>query len=140
MADKSATMSVFSALDDIAYLFNLRATGDIDTCPVGIAYATVERHVEDGGTGIVTLFCDDAKLVDAQVKAHLNEANVTVKPYDSVISHIQSHVQADSSHKVWMDQSRTNYALTRSVPSPQLIDAQNAITPMKALKNRAELE
>jgi len=141
MADKGATMSVFSALDDIAYLFNVRATGDIDTCPVGIAYGTVEKCEEDGGTGLVTIFCDDAKLVDAQVLEHLKSANVTVEPYDSILSRIQSHVETSPDHhKVWMDQSRTNYALTRMVPAPQLIDAQNAITPMKAAKNKAELE
>ena len=35
-SNTKATMSVFSALDDIAYLFNVRAKGDVATCPVGI--------------------------------------------------------------------------------------------------------
>lgn len=34
MVTKKATLSVFCALDDVAYLLNVRAQGDIETCPV----------------------------------------------------------------------------------------------------------
>ena len=43
--------SPFSALDNIACLFNLRRTGGIATCPVGLAYATVSCEA-------VTLHCN----------------------------------------------------------------------------------
>jgi Xaa-Pro aminopeptidase len=42
---EKAALLVFSALDDIAYLFNVRAN-DVDCNPVGLSYATV--HVEKG--------------------------------------------------------------------------------------------
>jgi Xaa-Pro aminopeptidase len=38
-----------------------------------------------------------------------------------------------------LDASRANYALKEAVPATALVDAQNAITPMKASKNKAEL-
>ena len=34
MESKKATLAVFCALDDVAYLLNVRAQGDIETCPV----------------------------------------------------------------------------------------------------------
>lgn len=34
MESKKATLAVFCTLDDVAYLLNVRAQGDIETCPV----------------------------------------------------------------------------------------------------------
>jgi Xaa-Pro aminopeptidase len=131
MEAKKATLAVFSALDDVAYLFNMRAMGDVDTCPVGIAYATVS-HDE------ITLYCDPKKLVSPDVQEHLKE--ITLKPYDDVVGDIEGHCKTSNSNKVWMDTSRANYALFSVVPKTALVDSQNAVTPMKACKNPAELE
>jgi len=131
MAENKATLSVFSTLDDVAYLFNVRAMGDVETCPVGIAYATV-------GMDTVTLYCDSKKVESQEVQDHL--AEVTLKPYDDIVADIQAHCEADSKNKIWLDASRSNYAIADVVPDKQKIDSQNAITPMKASKNQAELE
>lgn len=133
MKDKKATMSIFSALDDIAYLFNVRAKGDVETCPVGIGYATITNDE-------VILFCDDAKVQSEDVKKHLAEANVTIKSYDEVLNQIKNHIASATKAKVWIDKTRSNYALSRIIPDSSLIDNQNAITPMKACKNKAEME
>lgn len=133
MTEKKATLTVFGALDDIAYLFNVRCMGDVETCPVGIAYATIS-HDE------VVLYCDDEKVASTEVSDHLKEANVTIKPYGNVVSDVESHVKANKRNKVWLDLTRSNYAVSRVIPSSSLIDSQNAITPMKACKNAAEME
>ena len=133
MAGKKATMSVFSALDDVAYLLNVRATGDVSTCPVGIGYVTVTN--DD-----VVLYCDPAKLAAEDVRAHLDEACVVHMPYEDAVPAIERHVKASRSHRVWIDKSRANYALCDVVPESRLVDAQNAVTPMKACKNDAEME
>lgn len=133
MKEKKATLTVFSALDDVAYLFNLRCMGDVETCPVGIAYATISH---DG----VTLYCDDEKVKLTEVSEHLKSADVTVQPYDNIVGDIQSHLSSKKRNKVWLDTSRSNYALSRVVPKSSLIDAQNPVTPMKARKNPAEME
>ncbi len=133
MTEKKATLAVFGALDDIAYLFNVRCMGDIETCPVGIAYATVS-HDE------VTLYCDEEKVKPDDVAAHLQSANVIVKPYDHVVQDVQSHLASNTRNKVWLDNSRSNYAVSRVIPEANLVDAQNAVTPMKACKNSAEME
>lgn len=131
MEEKKATLAVFSTLDDVAYLMNMRAMGDIDTCPVGIAYATISK--DD-----IVLYCDPKKLESDEVQAHLS--GVTLKPYDGIIDDIKSHCGESDSNKVWLDTSRANYALTCVIPKKALVDSQNAVTPMKAAKNDAEME
>ena len=134
MKEKKATLTVFSALDDIAYLFNVRCMGDVETCPVGIAYATISHDA-------VTLYCDDEKVSPPEVKEHLKSADVTVSSYSNIVADIQSHLSSNAKkNKVWIDCSRSNYALSRVVPKRNLIDAQNPVTPMKACKNDAEME
>lgn len=133
MEKKHATMAVFSTLDDVAYLLNIRATGDIDTCPVGIAYATLTSYQ-------CILYCDPKKLVSESVQAHLEEAGVVVKPYDAIVNDVKSHGESiELKPKIWLDKSRSNLALACVINESCLIDAQNAVTPMKAAKNKAEL-
>ena len=105
------------------------------SCPVGIAYATVSMDE-------VCLYCDTAKLVSPQVQDHLQ--NVTIRPYDAIVSDVAAHCseknKRSSSNRVWLDRSRTNYAISQVIPPRSLLDSQNAVVPMKACKNRAELE
>jgi len=134
MKVNGATLCVFSTLDDIAYLFNVRAIGDVFSCPVGIAYGTITLD------GDVTLYCSDKKVKSEAVKAHLAEAGVVVAPYENVVSDIQKHCESEGKSKVWLDKSRCNFAISRVIPSKSLVDKQNAVTPMKACKNEVELE
>eukprot|EP00536_Pseudo-nitzschia_multiseries_P010640 jgi/Psemu1/319884/estExt_fgenesh1_pm.C_3330003 len=131
VADK-ATMAIFCTLDDVAYLLNVRCMGDVDTCPVGIAYVTVTK--DD-----VTLYCDKRKVESSDVQEHLSD--VTLKSYESIVEDIDQHAnEKGSNNKVWIDKSRSNLALVSVIPEKSLINSQNAITPMKAVKNEQELE
>lgn len=134
MEKKHATMAVFSTLDDVAYLLNIRATGDIDTCPVGIAYATLTSDR-------CTLYCDSRKLASEAVKTHLDDSGIVVEPYENILSGVRLHCENfEVKPKIWLDKSRSNLALASVIPERCAIDSQNAITPMKAAKNKAELE
>ena len=107
------------------------------SCPVGIAYATVSMDE-------VCLYCDKAKLVSPQVQEHLQ--NVTIRLYDAIVSDVAAHcseknkLSSNSSNRVWLDKSRANYAISQVIPPNLLLDSQNAVVPMKACKNKAELE
>jgi Xaa-Pro aminopeptidase len=134
MKEKKATLVVFGALDDIAYLFNVRCMNDVETCPVGIAYATISHDV-------VTLYCDEEKVTPTDVGMHLLSSNVIVRPYEDVVDDVRTHVHSNPmKSKVWFDGSRSNYALSRVIPIPNRIDAQNPIAIMKSVKNDAEME
>jgi Xaa-Pro aminopeptidase len=135
MTEESATLCVFPALDDVAYILNVRAKGDVECNPVGIAYCAVTQDE-------VTLYCDaEHKLSDASVKQYLLDAGVAICPYDDIVSDILKHLeQKQKVARVWMDKTRCNYALVRCIPPKQLLDKQNPITPLKACKNAAEME
>lgn len=100
------------------------------SCPVGIAYATITPDA-------VSLYCDPAKVAAPAVKDHLMD--VTLKAYDDIVPDLAQHCETVTGAKVWMDKSRANLALASVVPEKALLDAQNAVTPMKACKNEAEL-
>ena len=100
-------------------------------CCSGIAYATVSKDA-------ITLYCDPAKIQSPEIKEHL--ADVTVKAYDDVVGDIKTHCEENSKHRVWIDQTNANYAISSVIPEKQLVNKQNAITPMKSCKNQAEME
>jgi Xaa-Pro aminopeptidase len=132
LESKNATALVLCALEDVAYVYNLRAKGDIDTCPVGISY------------GLITpteafLYCDEQKVRDEDVADHLQAGGVTVKPYDSIIADMKAHCATVATAKVWIDKTRANYALSSALDQLYVMDAQNPVTPMKAVKNEAEM-
>lgn len=133
MDAKKASLSIFTALDDVAYLLNLRATGDVYTCPVGIAYATVTNES-------VSIYCDPSKIQSTEVQVHLEEAGVTFRLYDKLLLDVKNHISSNTNAKVWLDGTRSNFAICRLVPKGRLIDSQNAVSPMKAIKNTAEME
>ena len=101
------------------------------SCPVGISYATISADA-------VTLYCDSAKVAKPEVQEHLK--GVTLKPYDDIVPDIAKHCESTTSAKVWMDKSRANLALASVIPEKSLVNSQNAVVPMKACKNEAELE
>jgi Xaa-Pro aminopeptidase len=130
MSKKKATAVVLCTLDDVAYVLNVRAKGDIDTCPVGIAYCVITEQTID-------LYCDAIKVQNIQ--DHLIESGIRVRPYDQIVSDVEQHCLLDSSNKVWIDKARSNYALVRVISPKQCVDSQNPVTPMKAVKNNSEL-
>jgi Xaa-Pro aminopeptidase len=131
LVTKKASALVLCALEDVAYVYNVRAKGDIDTCPVGISYGLITQSD-------AFLYCDDQKVVD-DVVDHLQEGGVTIKPYDSIIADLKAHCATTTAAKVWIDKTRANYALSSALDPSQMVDAQNPVTPMKAVKNEAEM-
>jgi len=132
MEEKKATLAVFSALDDIAYLFNVRTKGDIDYCPVGLAYGAISNNE-------VILYCDDAKLTSDDVKEHLKESGVTVKSYEGLLDDIKDHIESAENAKIWIDKARSSYAISRIIPDKKLANSQSAVTAMKGCKNKEEM-
>lgn len=78
MKKEGADMHILTALDDIAWLLNLRGA-DVACCPVVLAYAviTMEKTLlfGEGNTG-------GAEGWTAKVRQYLRENKVTLLPYD----------------------------------------------------------
>ena len=62
-----------------------------------------------------------------------------MRPYEDIASDVRDHAEESDANSVWMDRTRSNFGLSRAVPESKLVDAQNAVVPMKACKNEAEM-
>ncbi|KAJ2801386.1 hypothetical protein H4R20_003693 [Coemansia guatemalensis] len=121
---------VISALDEIAWLLNLRGS-DIDYNPVFIAYVLVTKSD-------VTLYIDEAKLTKA-VREHLGA--ITVKPYHEIFSSLAEHSTGllQSKRKFFVG-TTASWALVRALGADNVKIGLPPVTPLKAQKNAAEIE
>uniref|UniRef100_A0A2M4AFQ4 Putative xaa-pro aminopeptidase n=1 Tax=Anopheles triannulatus TaxID=58253 RepID=A0A2M4AFQ4_9DIPT len=131
LTEKRASVLVVSALDEIAWLLNLRGT-DIDYNPVFFAYVIVtpdELH----------LFIDPVQ-VGPPVLEHFgaNGAEVLVHPYEEVQTVLKQLAEA-SSQLVWIS-SGSSYALTALIPDEKRFHDITPIQLMKAIKNETEAQ
>ncbi|KAL5732020.1 Xaa-Pro aminopeptidase [Ranunculus cassubicifolius] len=106
LARAGASAIVISMLDEIAWLLNLRGN-DVPHSPVMYAYLVVE-------TGSTKLFIDNAK-VTPEIMAHLKEAGVELRPYEGILSDIES--LAARGVRVWLDTSSVNAAIVNTYRS-----------------------
>eukprot|EP00931_Biecheleriopsis_adriatica_P079953 TRINITY_DN53313_c0_g1_i1.p1 TRINITY_DN53313_c0_g1~~TRINITY_DN53313_c0_g1_i1.p1 ORF type:complete len:707 (-),score=149.56 TRINITY_DN53313_c0_g1_i1:37-2157(-) len=129
MQNERADSLVVSALDEVAYLFNLRG-GDVSRTPVMLAFAIVS-------TERVSLFVDSAKL-PAEVVASLQDADVEIFGYGAMAEAVQQ--LAFAGHRLWMDPKRTNFALYLAAgKAGPAVSVASPLAMMKACKNDAEL-
>lgn len=124
MRSAGAAWLALTKIDEIAWLFNLRAN-DIPDFPVALAYALIG---EDDGT----LFIDSSRL-DQESRAVLEENNIAIAGYDDIYQQIRE-VQGP----VMMDPATVNARLAGSVKEPVWKDSP--VILMKAMKNETELE
>ncbi|ETN65044.1 xaa-pro aminopeptidase [Anopheles darlingi] len=131
LAEKRASVLVVSALDEIAWLLNLRGT-DIDYNPVFFAYVIVTPEQ-------LHLFIDPVQIVPP-VLEHFgaNGVEVQVHAYDEVHTLLKQLAEA-SSQLVWIS-SGSSYALTALIPEEKRFHDITPIQLMKAVKNETEAQ
>ncbi|EFA82726.1 peptidase M24 family protein [Heterostelium album PN500] len=126
LVKENADYMVISALDEIAWLFNLRGS-DISFNPVFLSYAIVGRQN-------VQLFVDETKI-PTDVRKEL--AGVEILPYDSIFSVLRKYCSENK--KIWLD-PRSSLAIYNSVQKEHLFEKTNPILLAKAIKNATEVE
>ncbi|KAM4636509.1 xaa-Pro aminopeptidase 1 [Discoglossus pictus] len=140
MAERKASWIVLTALDEVAWLFNLRGL-DVEYNPVFFAYAIV-------GVDTIRLFISGDRVNDPAVRAHLllgssppSEFRILLEPYDSVLPALQSICNAlTAKEKVWFS-DKASYALTEAVPKThRYLTQYTPICLAKAVKNASEIE
>lgn len=75
-----ANAILLSALDDIAWITNVRTANDILFSPIFVSFLYLDEEHR-------VLFVDSDKLTP-EVEAHLNKYNFEVRPYDDVLSYV----------------------------------------------------
>jgi len=123
-----ANVFVMSALDDIAWLFNIRGN-DVDYNPVVISYALIENEK-------ATLFIAPEKLTP-ETSSYLKNEGVTIESYEAIYDRLN---QLKPSESVLVDGSKLNQALYESIPSTCVIrNAMSPIFKLKSIKNEVEM-
>ena len=126
-ASDSKWALIISALDEIAWLLNIRGN-DVEYNPVVISYVVLEDDK-------CTLFVD-ANKVDTVAQNYLDFNNIDVKPYETVFDYI-----AGLSGTVIYDGARVNEALFEAIPAGcKKINTKSPVLIDKAKKNAVELE
>ena len=127
LAKKKANAMIVSALDEIAWLLNIRGN-DVEYNPVVISYLVLE-------TDKCTLFVDQAKL-DSAAQNYLDFNRIDVQPYETVFDYIRS-----LNGMVLYDGAKVNEALFEAIPEGcKKINTKSPILVDKAKKNAVELE
>ncbi len=126
---KKADTMVISALDEIAWLLNIRGL-DVDFNPVVISYLLLEQDN-------CTLFVDKTK-VTAEAAEYLRKENITIKEYEDIFPALNA---LPVSATVLFDGNRLNRALYEALPEQcRKIDVQSPVMVLKSIKNEVELE
>lgn len=154
MDEQGADFYVISALDNIAWLLNLRGN-DVECNPVFLSYMIVGRQY-------AYLYIHE-DILSEEIHSRLNQAGVMLRPYDAVYEDLQNvdflarlgTKKADrnvlagqddqntdgGSYGILVDERFLNYRILMSL-SPNLrgINAFDPIQKMKAVKTKAECD
>ncbi|MEI8114982.1 MAG: aminopeptidase P family protein [Bacteroidia bacterium] len=123
-----ANMQIITALDDLAWTFNLRGN-DVECNPVFMAYATVSRDE-------TVLFIDNKKL-PPELKNKLLSEGIQIKDYPGLTNYLEN---LPKTSWIFIDPERTNQAILSSIPEHcQIIEGQSVPCRLKALKSDAEI-
>ncbi len=133
MTSKNAQYLVLTALDEIAWLFNLRGS-DIEYNPVFFAYAVVSMES-------VHLFIDDQKLTE-EARTHLiqNGMKVEIHEYEAIQQFLADlYPDGSNTGKTWIS-SKSSYALVSCIPRRKCILQGTPAMMSKAVKNNTEIK
>lgn len=133
LRDKGADGMLVSALDDIAWVLNLRGS-DVHCNPVFVAYLLLSSHE-------ATLFVDKIKLTP-EVEDYLESQDVKVEAYEKVGEALRKYFE----YNILLDPEETSYTLYNIIASAdskayakEIVASASPIPAMKAVKNDAEI-
>lgn len=124
MKKAGAAHHITGKIDEIAWLFNLRAH-DIPSFPVALSYARID---EDGGV----LYIDDSRL-DPVSRKLIEEAGISIAPYDAVYEDSKT-----LEGPVLLQKDLINSRIAGNVKDP--LYGLDPIVLLKAVKNPVEVE
>ena len=129
MMQEKAKHLLISKLDDIMWLYNIRAN-DVECNPVALAYTFIS---EDNAV----LFIQKAAISD-EIKASLKKCGVGCRDYGDITSFLK---ECAIDGRVWCAGSDMSYLLYKLVKErAEIIDKDNPTELLKAVKNPTELE
>lgn len=120
---------LLTALDDIAWLLNLRGD-DVQCTPVFLSYMLLSQDK-------ATLFVNPS-ILSQDIQAKLQTAGVDILPYGEVTRALG---QIPAGQTILVDEDTVSYQLTHSIPAQaKVVEAASPVTLMKAIKTPQEME
>lgn len=126
LRSRHADGMLVAALDDIAWLLNLRGT-DVHCNPVFVSYLLVS-------TNRTILYINKVKLT-AEVVAYLQVQGVETDDYTNVVKVLKDYGE----YNILIDPQATNYTLAKAVKCPEVVYAPSPVPEMKCVKNPTEI-
>ena len=127
ISEKNAEVHIMTALDDISWLFNIRAD-DVECCPVVLSYAVV--------TADRAMLFLEISACKEEISEKLIKSGVEIFPYDE----IYDYAGKLRGKKVLINEKRVNYRLANLLKDCEIISAPDPCALLKAVKNSAEIE
>ena len=128
MKENGAEVHILTALDDIAWMLNIRGN-DIPCNPVVLSYLILtetEGH----------LFIQEATLND-EVKQYLAGLGISIHPYDAVYD----FAAGITGKTILLEKAKVNYTICQSVMGENtIVNVMNPASSLKALKTPVEME
>jgi Xaa-Pro aminopeptidase len=146
MVANNSELIALSALDEIAYMLNIRGS-DVTFNPVVISYLTVAL---EGDAGCDLRWYVDAAKVDAALVRTISDGldsgstSFSVQPYDNLVSDLTKFAEKKNGPMVWLPSSAgcqsagSSWAMHNCIPAKQVIDEPSPVPLMKAIKTEAE--
>ena len=129
MKKNNTNVYILSALDEIAWLFNIRGN-DVNYNPLTISYAVVD-------TEKAILFIDETKATD-ETKSALAQERISIQSYLDIYTYLNNLTENDH---VLFDGNKTNQALYEAISSTSTINlVASPVTALKAIKNEIEID
>ena len=134
MKKNKAQIHLMTALDEIAWLFNLRGN-DIVNNPVFLSYALITQ--DEAYLYVQKEAIKEDTKMGKEVCAALAEAKVQVKEYAEFLQ----DVAALKNEKILLERKKASFAVCESIDaSCRIIDEMYPCATMKAVKNATEIE
>ena len=137
MEKENCSHLVLTALDEIAWLTNLRGS-DIQFNPFFMSYLLLTMDH-------AYLYIDPAKLESDVLSDHLDQSQISVKPYDSFMSDLSqyftSHVEDQKrNNKIWVDTNSCSMGVYEQLPKDRVLAKTSPVKMAKSIKNETEIQ
>lgn len=128
MAKEGAEHLLISKLDDIMWLYNIRAN-DVDCNPVALSYTFISKEN-------AVLFIQPEALTE-EARVHFAKSGVICEDYSNIAEYLKN---CAIKGKVWCSGADISYMLYKLMQNrAELVDKENPTELLKAAKNPAEL-
>ena len=129
MRQKEADVLLVTALDEIAWLLNLRGN-DVRNTPVFLSYMLIGQEK--------AVLCVQEQILSEEIREKLRMAGVDLASYDKIEELL---CRLKPGQHIWVDSKQISYRLLHSIPDQvAIVDETGPVTGMKAVKNPTETE